>query len=283
MDEATSNLGAFEMNGIRLLGLSLCTSLTLGIPQIFSADPAPIQANETACYRERVTTQDSKAPIRSLSLPVTLVSHETRLDRCKWVDEEASCDGTTVAAVPCTVKSTTEEVLAAPSVPPLDPKLTVKQENVELRVLNAELVARLEMTQAILELQTHYTDQIVLLERQNAKLATEAAELRVKNEIQEQMTASLIERTELAGKLSAAHDWISSRTAYEASLPVQGAPTALVVNPSYEETIAGIQEDLSNLRRQLPLLKRTPVPFAFSSSIKADNTSAPTKSSSGNE
>jgi hypothetical protein len=159
----------------------------------------------------------------------------------------------------------------------------MEQEYFELRVLNAELVARLEMTQAILELQNHYSDQIVLLERQNAQLATEAAELRVKNELQEQMTASLIERTELAGKLSAAHDWISSRTAYEASLPVEVHPTAIVANPSYEETIANIQEDLSNLRRQLPLLKRTPVPFAVSSSIKTNHADDPPKSPSSHE
>ena len=52
----------------------------------------------------------------------------------------------------------------------------VDKELMELRVLNSELVARLEMTQAFLELQNHYTKQILILERDKANLAAEAAE-----------------------------------------------------------------------------------------------------------
>ncbi len=251
--------------------------MTLGILESFCADPPPIAANERACYRERVSTDDSKLPIRSFSVPVALVSHETHQKHCHRIDDEVSCDGTLEVALPVKAKPVVDEELPMPLVRLPEPKLSIEQEYVELRVLNAELVARLELTQAILELQNHYTEQIVLLERQNAKLATEAAELRAKNELQEQLAASLIERTEVAGKLSAAHDWISSRTAYEASLPVQVHPVAMVANQSYEETIADIQEDLSNLRRQLPLLQRSPVPFAVSSSIRTEGRYVPSK------
>ncbi len=227
------------MNGFHRLSLTLFPILTLGIFEPVQADLPPITANELACHRDRVSTDDSKAPFRSVELPATLVSHK--------------CDGD-------------PEPEAKQELQP-----SIEHECVELRVLNAELIARLEMTQAILELQNHYTDQIVSLERQNAKLAIESAELRVKNEVNEKITAGLIERTELSAKLTAAHDWISSRTAYEASIPLQVQPSAFVANPTYEETIAAIQEDISNLRRQLPLIKRTPVPFAVSNSISHEN------------
>ncbi len=243
------------MNGFHGIGLILLSISTLWILGPVRADEPPITANESACYREKISTDDSKKPFRSVELPVTLVSHQCDANGWHVVNDEAFCSGTAGA---CS-----------------EPKPSIATEYVELRVLNAELVARLEMTQAILELQNHYTDQIILLERQNAKLVAESAEFRVKNEVNEHLTASLMERTELAAKLSAAHDWISSRTAYEASIPVQVQPSAIVTNPTYEETIAAIQEDLSNLRRQLPLLKRTPIPFAVSNSISKENPYVP--------
>ncbi len=284
------------MNGFHGIGLTLFSISTLWILGPVRADQPPIAANESACRREKISTGDSKAPFRSVELPVTLVSHQSDGDGRYVKDDEATCSGNADAATEIT-QPTDEEldtIYQADAAPPTVssplgrslgnrvrlPEPSIEREYVELRVLNAELVARLEMTQAILELQNHYTDQIVLLERQNAKLVSETAELRVKSELNEQLTAGLIERTELAAKLGAAHDWISGRTAYEAAIPIQVHPTAIVANPTYEETIAAIQEDLSNLRRQLPLLKRTPVPFAVSNSVSRENSYVPVGSKS---
>jgi hypothetical protein len=290
------------MNGFYRIGPVGLFILTFGGIGAVQADQTSMAANESACHREKVSTELSKAPFRSLDLPVTLASHQCDGTRCYTVlkdsdkETEENTPSSTAKAIACEepeiiLQSNTAPPVIQPTSPlgcslgrhepirersaAIDIRPSIEQDYVELRVLNAELVARLEMTQAILELQNLYTDQILSLERQNAQLIAEAAELRVKNEVNEQLTAGLIERTELSARLTAAHDWISSRTAYEASLPVQAHPSAVVANPSYEEVISSIQEDLSNLRRQLPLIKRAPVPFAISNSLARESKYVP--------
>ena len=282
------------MDGFHRINPTLISILTLWMIGYLKADQLSVSANEPACHREKISTEVSKTPFRSIELPATLISHKCDGDRCYVIEDEPTCDGhhNSSSTVTQLAAEELDAIFQSDSAPPVvtsplghsrdnrscasqpttdsRPQVSIEKAYVELRVMNSELVARLEMTQAILELQNHYTDQIVLLERQNAKLVAEAAELRVKNEVNEQLTAGLIERTELTAKLSSAHDWISSRTAYEATIPVQSHPSAFVAHPSYDETIASIQEDLSNLRRQLPLLKRTPVPFAVSNSVSRE-------------
>jgi len=277
------------MNGFKWKGLVSFSILTLSTFGPAQADQPAVVANEPACLREKRTTAGPETVSRPPEVFFQSASYKCEGDRCYVVDDEATCGETkeTSNVAATTTAAELEGILQSDSAPPMVasplgrslgglsripkpaplglPTTDIGQELMDLRVQNSSLVARLEMTQAILELQTHYTHQILLLERENAKLVAQTAELRVKNEVNEQLTAGLVERTELNGKLTAAHDWISSRTAYEASIPVQMMNA--VPNPNIESTIATIQEDLSNLRRQLPLIKRTPVPFAISNTV----------------
>ncbi len=277
------------MNGFKWKGLVSFSILTLSTCGPAQADQPAVVANEPACIREKLTTAGPETASRPPEVFFRLASHKCEGDRCYVVDDEATCGVTkeTSNGVATTTEVELEGILQSDSAPPMVasplgrslgglsripkpaplglPANEIGQELIDLRVQNSALVVRLEMMQSILELQTHYTSQILLLERENAKLVAQTAELRVKNEVNEQLTAGLVERTELNGKLTAAHDWISGRTAYEASIPVQ--MMSALPNPNIEATIATIQEDLSNLRRQIPLIKRTPVPFAVSSTL----------------
>ena len=283
------------MNGIKWRGLVSFSILTLTTCGLASADQPAVVANEPACLREKQATAGSELPSRFAELRFILASHKCEGDRCYVIEDDANCGETKDAMKgdSALIAVELEGILQSDSAPPMAtpslgrsfsglgriPKPTpatsveanMGQEITELRVQNAALVTRLEMTQAILELQTHYTGQILLLERENAKLLAQSAEWKVKNEVNEQLTAVLVERTELSGKLTAAHDWISSRTAYEASLPVHVMNPA--ANPNCEKTIASIQEDLANLRRQLH--NRMPVPFAVSNTVSHEQPYVP--------
>ncbi len=290
------------MNGFHWQRAAFLSILTLWATDCLRGDQLPVEANESACHREKVATYVSAPPLCASEPTFSVVSHRCEGDRCYVVDDdpnggEAKESSSTVSQ-PATAEI--EAILQSNAAPPMvtSPLVTSPlgrslgsriripeplpvaesrsaNELIELRAMNSVLATRLEMTQAILELQNHYTSQILSLEREKAKIVAEAAELRVKNAVNEQLTAGLIERTELAAKLTAAHDWISGRTAFEASLPVHVHPSALVANPTYEESIAAIQEDLSNLRRQLPLLKQTPVPFAVSRTVAKEQAYVP--------
>ncbi len=285
------------MNGIKWRGLVSFSILTLTTCGPVQADQPTVVANEPACLREKQPTAGSELPSRFAELPFKLASHKCEGDRCYVVDDEANCGETKDALKgdSAFIAVELEGILQSDSAPPMaspsfgrsfsglgriptpasssSVEANMGQELTELRVQNSALVTRLEMMQAILELQTHYSGQILLLERENSKLVAQSAELRVKNEVNEQLTAVLVERTELSGKLAAAHDWISSRTAYEASLPVHAMNPA--ANPNCDTTIAAIQEDLANLRHQLQLHKRTPVPFAVSNTVSHEQPYVP--------
>ena len=294
------------MNGLELKGL-FSQLILMSLASLQAVAELPLVApNEPACVREKLPTLPDDFEFQISQIPFRLIAHKCDGDRCYIITDDASCGEAIASVTPNNQRASDNlnaifESESAPpgassplgrSLPGLSripqplpeplPQPNRSNELIDLRVLNAELIARLEMTQAILEMQKSYTDQILLLERENGRLVAEKSELKAKSEVNEQLTASLIERTELQAKLTAAHDWISSRTAYEASIPVQLNPTAFATNPQYEEKIAAIQEDLSNLRRQLPLIKRTPVPFAISNTVSHEQPYVPLGSKSEN-
>lgn len=119
---------------------------------------------------------------------------------------------------------------------------------VELLVAKTELMTRLELNEQMMQERQQNAQTVQILSERNARLATQVAVAEARQELTEALTASLIERAELAVKLAS----------------VESKPAAQ--HTEAVSTVKTIQEDLSNIRRQIALLKRgSPVPFATSS------------------
>jgi predicted P-loop ATPase len=94
-------------------------------------------------------------------------------------------------------------------------------------------------------------EQIYSMAEKNARLQTQIAVNEARQHATEQLTASLIDRTEVAMKL------VATRTDSNTENCEANESTV---------TLKAIQEDLSNIRKQIALMKRqAPVPFAPSS------------------
>ncbi len=116
---------------------------------------------------------------------------------------------------------------------------------VDLLVAKTELSTRLEMTCQLMDERQLAMDKIQSLANRNATLATQLAVAEARNQMSDALTASVVERAELAIKLASVEPK-SSR--------ISGSATI----------VQTIQEDLSNIRRQIALLRKSPVPFAQS-------------------
>jgi hypothetical protein len=120
-----------------------------------------------------------------------------------------------------------------------------------LLVDNARLSAKLELTETLMAERQAAMEQIYTLAEKNARLQTQIAVNEARQHATEQLTASLIDRTEVAMKL------VATRTDSETENSQSSDSNA---------TLKAIQEDLSNIRKQIGLMKRqVPVPFAPSS------------------
>ena len=114
---------------------------------------------------------------------------------------------------------------------------------VDLLVSRTELSTRLEMTEQIMTERQAANEQFVTLAERNARLSTQLAVSESRHQASDALTASLVDRVERTMRLAA-----DSKT---------GKP-----NDS-ASAVAAIQEDLSNIRRQIAILRRSqPVPFA---------------------
>jgi hypothetical protein len=116
---------------------------------------------------------------------------------------------------------------------------------VDLLVAKTELSTRLEMTSQLMDERQQAMQQIQSLANRNATLSTQLAVAEARNHMSEALTASVVDRAELAIKLAS----VESK-----STKLQGS----------SNVVQTIQEDLSNIRRQIALLRRSPVPFAQS-------------------
>jgi len=114
---------------------------------------------------------------------------------------------------------------------------------VDLLMAKTELSTRLEMTGQLMDERQTAMEQIQSLANRNAMLSTQLAVAEARNQMSDALTASVVERAELAIKL-AAFDPKSAK--------LQGT----------NSVVQSIQEDLSNIRRQIALLRKSPVPFA---------------------
>ncbi len=115
---------------------------------------------------------------------------------------------------------------------------------VEMLMTQTALTTRLEMTEQLMNEREAYAQHLQLLSERNAQLSAQLAALEVRNHATESLTASIVERAELAVRLSA----LESRTA---------------VSSQPRSTLSTIQEDLSNIRHQIAILKRQqPMPIA---------------------
>lgn len=114
---------------------------------------------------------------------------------------------------------------------------------VDLLVAKTELSTRLELTCQLMDERQMAMEHIQSLANRNATLSTQLAVAEARNQMSDALTASVVERAELAIKLASVEP---------KSGKLQGS-----VN-----VVQTIQEDLSNIRRQIALLRRSPVPFA---------------------
>ena len=114
---------------------------------------------------------------------------------------------------------------------------------VDLLMAKTELSTRLEMTGQLMDERQMAMEQIQSLANRNATLSTQLAVAEARNQMSDALTASVVERAELAIKL-ASYDTKSAK--------FQGT----------SNVVQTIQEDLSNIRRQIALLRKSPVPFA---------------------
>lgn len=120
-----------------------------------------------------------------------------------------------------------------------------------LLVDNAKLSTRLELTETLMLERQAAMEQVYALAEKNARLQTQLAVNEAKQFAAEQLAASLIDSTEMAMKL------VALRTDNSHEEPNCGESSL---------TLKNIQEDLSNIRKQIGLMKRqSPVPFAPSS------------------
>ena len=85
--------------------------------------------------------------------------------------------------------------------------------------------------------------QIQSLANRNATLSTQLAVAEARNQMSEALTASVVDRAELAITLAS----------------IEPKSGKLLTSGSVVQTI---QEDLSNIRRQIALLRKSPIPFA---------------------
>ena len=114
---------------------------------------------------------------------------------------------------------------------------------VDLLVAKTELSTRLEMTCQLMDERQMAMEHIQSLANRNATLSTQLAVAEARNQMSDVLTASVVERAELAIRLAS----VEPRTG-----KLQGSANV----------VQTIQEDLSNIRRQIALLRRSPVPFA---------------------
>jgi hypothetical protein len=117
---------------------------------------------------------------------------------------------------------------------------------VELLVSNTELHTRLEMTEQLMNERLASLERVQALAERNSQLSAQLAASEARQHANELLTTSLIERAEMAIKL--------------ASLENKG-PTTQDATPKF--SMQTIQEDLSNIRKQIAILRRSqPVGFA---------------------
>jgi hypothetical protein len=115
---------------------------------------------------------------------------------------------------------------------------------VELMVSRTELSTRLEMTEQLMLERQAAIEKIQEISERNAKLAAQLAVAEARQQYSDVLTASVVERAELAMKF--------------ASLD-SNQPESTESNRS----VQAIHEDLSNIRRQIALIRRSqPVAFA---------------------
>ena len=114
---------------------------------------------------------------------------------------------------------------------------------VDLLVAKTELSTRLEMTCQLMDERQMAMEHIQSLANRNASLSTQLAVAEARNQMSDALTASVVEHAELAIRLASVE-------------PKTGKLHGSV------NVVQTIQEDLSNIRRQIALLRRSPVPFA---------------------
>jgi hypothetical protein len=175
-----------------------------------------------------------------------------------------------------------EPILVVPAAPPAPPPVFVAQQQlnavsefdqlvegsgleqvklpvsakmvVRLLVERAHLSTRLEMTEQIMSEREAAMEQIYALTDRNAQLKSQIAVAEARQQVADQLTASLVERAELAVKLVSRGQSATEECGTE------------YAESDSTKSIRAIQEDLSNIRRQIALMKKQqPVPFAPSS------------------
>jgi len=123
---------------------------------------------------------------------------------------------------------------------------------VSLLVTQAETNTRLEMTEAMMAERADVTEQMLSLVERNAHLQSQLAMMEARQHAADALASTLVERAEIAVQLAS-----------RGAMVVNASPCANECTSESKTGLQAIQEDLTNIRRQIALIKRQqPVPFA---------------------
>lgn len=125
----------------------------------------------------------------------------------------------------------------------------------ELMVAKTELNVRLEMTEQMMLEREAVVDKIQQISERNAQLATQLAVAEARQQMSDILTASVVEKAEIAMRYASPDSTAFSK-------------------PDSNRSVQAIHEDLSNIRRQIALLRRTQ-PVAFAPSFLGIRTPTP--------
>ncbi len=136
-----------------------------------------------------------------------------------------------------------------------------------LRIRNAELEHDLGSLREMVEMYRNFVGELQKFSKENAELRVKNAELQARLEVTEALAAAQFEKLKSDHKLAIANERLRRlKTGPTTEQPV-AARSASVQNVDLAEAVQDIQEDLANIRRQIPLMRRAPIPFAVSNSI----------------
>ena|GEM_PF-1616946 len=267
--------------------------LGTGVPMLESLKLAP-QIATPLRFSERI----SRIQFNELIGDVIVCGHRICSgNKCYDVKDEpvanSHCDTPTDPGLSPLGEEQYEPILVVPMAPPAPPGVNVasnKDENqteasailrnsglshvnislpvttiVDLLVAKNELSTRLELTTQIMDERSAAMDQLQSLAIRNAMLATQLAAAEAKQHVSDSLTASLVERADLALRLASVNSpmrfgVVTSDLGINGQFSLDDHEELPVAN----NVIKTIQEDLSNIRRQIALLRKSPVPFARS-------------------
>lgn len=140
-------------------------------------------------------------------------------------------------------------------------------EKTALRIRNVELEKELGSLREMVGMYRSFVGELEKFSKENTELRVKNAELKAKLEVTEALAAAQFEKSSSEHKLALANERLRRAKAGQPNDPAVAARSTPNQNGNLAEAVQYLQEDLANIRRQLPLMRQSPIPFAVSHSI----------------